>query len=327
MKTKQRNYKLDNLRALAILLVVFGHSIILYSSAWNSYVTSRDVPVLDLTKAWINLIQMPLFFALSGYLYAWGYKRDTLKMLCIKKAKRLLIPYLLAAFLWMVPVKLLAHYPGYAGKTILDIGINGILKGNENGHLWFLPCLFFCFLSGKVICSFLDRLETKRRAIEGLIWIAALLLSMASEKLTQILYIRHFFSFFVWFYTGFLMNREFGRMRKKRWMKWTLTALSFVGSVLALLFPGRLHIFTMLILLVTAFMIIPNRHCKAADFFSKNSFGIYLFHSPLIYITFACGAEWNPGIVILINFVLWGGAACLLTLLIRRTPLKIMIGE
>ena len=52
--------QITNIRVLAILIVVFGHSIILYSSAWNLYSTINKVQVLDYIKDIINLIQMPL---------------------------------------------------------------------------------------------------------------------------------------------------------------------------------------------------------------------------------------------------------------------------
>lgn len=55
------------IRAIAIMLVVFGHSIILYSSAWNLYETSVQAPVLDHLKNVINVLQMPLFFSVSGF--------------------------------------------------------------------------------------------------------------------------------------------------------------------------------------------------------------------------------------------------------------------
>lgn len=58
----KKNYKLDNIRTFAILTVVIGHSIILYSSQWNLYEPSRTSDVLDLIKRVINLYQMPLFF-------------------------------------------------------------------------------------------------------------------------------------------------------------------------------------------------------------------------------------------------------------------------
>lgn len=62
--------KITNLRAIAIFLVVFGHSIIIYSSEWNLYYTQNTCVFFDYLKRVINLIQMPIFFAISGFLFA-----------------------------------------------------------------------------------------------------------------------------------------------------------------------------------------------------------------------------------------------------------------
>lgn len=58
-----------NIRALAIILVVFGHSIIIYSSAWGIYQSSNQVQLLNGIKSLINLVQMPLFISVSGFLF------------------------------------------------------------------------------------------------------------------------------------------------------------------------------------------------------------------------------------------------------------------
>ena len=50
--------QITNIRALTILLVVFGHSIILYSSFWNLYSSIHSVPLLDNIKRIIDIIQM-----------------------------------------------------------------------------------------------------------------------------------------------------------------------------------------------------------------------------------------------------------------------------
>ena len=43
--------KIVNLRALAIIIVVIGHSIILYSHKWGLYSTIYNVRFLDILKA------------------------------------------------------------------------------------------------------------------------------------------------------------------------------------------------------------------------------------------------------------------------------------
>ena len=89
MSMKQRDYRIDNLRALAILSVVLGHSIILYSPEWQIYQTTQSSALFSQIKHFINLYQMPLFFSLSGYLFA-GQKNLPFIEFLSKKTKRLL---------------------------------------------------------------------------------------------------------------------------------------------------------------------------------------------------------------------------------------------
>ena len=52
-----------NIRFLAIVLVVLGHSIILYSNDWSIYKTSYNLPILDLLKYLIKyFFDATLFF-------------------------------------------------------------------------------------------------------------------------------------------------------------------------------------------------------------------------------------------------------------------------
>lgn len=52
---KKVEYRINNIRAVAILVVVFGHSIILYSSTWNLYETLQTSIILDNIKEIINI--------------------------------------------------------------------------------------------------------------------------------------------------------------------------------------------------------------------------------------------------------------------------------
>lgn len=58
----EREYKIDNLRAIAILLVVLGHSIIIYDPNWGVITSDTECLPFFYLKQMINLIQMPLFF-------------------------------------------------------------------------------------------------------------------------------------------------------------------------------------------------------------------------------------------------------------------------
>ena len=77
----------------------------------------------------------------------------------------------------------------------------------------------------------------------------------------------------------------------------------------------------------------PGRMCCFAGIstitqcISRNSYGIYLFHSPLIYITASYIPEWSPCVVVFMNLVVFGFLAYLFTVFVRRIKLSFVIGE
>lgn len=141
-KTMSRNYKIANLRALAIIVVVLGHSIILYSDGWNLMPTSVHCEVLNKTKWLIDRFQMELYFMISGYLMWFSVTKPIPFMeFAKKKAVRLLLPYIAFGLCWMIPIKYALQIP-----TIQDLSLIQITErffcGIDNGHLWFLYTLF-----------------------------------------------------------------------------------------------------------------------------------------------------------------------------------------
>lgn len=141
---KPKINEIVTLRAIAIVLVVFGHSIILYSSSWNLFQSGNQVPILDMLKQWINLIQMPLFLSVSGFLFQASYKKHNIYTLLKQKSLRLLIPYIFFYFVWLLPIRSFLNFGQY-DKLSLKLIFSGFLLGKDNGHLWYLPCLFLCF--------------------------------------------------------------------------------------------------------------------------------------------------------------------------------------
>ena len=137
----KRLSQIGNIRALAIFLVVLGHSIILYSSAWNLYSTDVAVPFLDAVKKFVDIPQMLLFFSLSGYLFVFTHgKKRGFGQLLMNKTLRLLVPYIGVGILFLLPVRLLIGFPSYQNLGALEYARN-FLRANDVGHLWFLPVL------------------------------------------------------------------------------------------------------------------------------------------------------------------------------------------
>ena len=113
---KERQQWLDALRALAMLLVIVGHQ-------------AKGQAVFHL---FASPIKLPLFFAISGYLFHGQDKSvpDFAKSLI----RRLAVPWLIAvtaSVLVQIPFHGLSAVPGEVRSVFVDV------------TLWYLPCLFF----------------------------------------------------------------------------------------------------------------------------------------------------------------------------------------
>ena len=65
---------------------------------------------------------------------------------------------------------------------------------------------------------------------------------------------------------------------------------------------------------------------KVCELISKESMGIYLLHSPLIYFTYSYCSNDFPLVVVFINFVIDGSIAVLLTNFLMKGKGKWLIG-
>jgi acyltransferase len=142
-----RIYWIDTLRALAIILMVFGHTCHVEAEV-------RSIVV------YIYSFHMPLFFFISG-LNFYPEKYSGSKAFITKKISSLLIPYFFFSFLGyglLLTTEFrsfsLANFFNalfrilYADTDLLDFGYDG--------PLWFLPCLFLVEI-GFYFISFLKK--------------------------------------------------------------------------------------------------------------------------------------------------------------------------
>lgn len=319
MVSIMKNNKIVNIRALAILIVVLGHSIILYSKGWWFYQSIYSVPFLDKLKNFINIIQMPLFFSISGFLFYYSLnKKSKFKNFLIKKSKRLLIPFIIIGICWMIPIKLLVHYAGYQDLSFLKI-IGTLFLGTDSGHLWYLPTLFIIFIIVFIMKKILDK------KYDIIIAIILLIISYISMNLNIYPYLNQALYYLYYFYIGFLINKY----QTKNINIYLLLGITISSFILLITFNNiKLleYIFTTLFIFLI-YQIISNKENKIIQIISENSYGIYLIHSPLIYITYTYLTNINPIMVVFINFVIFGIIALLLSILIRRTKLKFILGE
>lgn len=88
-----------------------------------------------------------------------------------------------------------------------------------------------------------------------------------------------------------------------------------------------INLFSKMIFILTVYLVMPSKTVRMIQIIDRDSFGMYLFHSPLTYITYTFLVDAIPSIVVGINLLLFGCFSILLTEIIRRTRLNFIIGE
>ncbi len=331
---RSRLSKISNIRALAIFLVVLGHSIILYSSSWDLYQTSVRSAFLDQLKRLIDVPQMPLFFSLSGFLFFFTFnKHRSFWNLLKNKGLRLLVPYLMIGICFLLPIRLLIRYPGYTELVIVDFAGNFFMS-TDVGHLWFLPALFFIFLFSHGILWLASKIPGVRQISDLFLCVCAGLLYLEGYRIgfgyPPVL---GAFSNLIWFALGYCLNYRAAILEKLynyKPIKWCFLMLNITILVFYMLYGSQGVLFDLgmrALCVVNAYGAMPEESPRIVQKIDKNSFGIYLFHSPLIYIVFAFLPEASPWLVVFLNLVVFGACAYFLTELVRKTKLRFAIGE
>lgn len=169
--TKQKITHIETLRGLAILLVVMGH--VIGSTPEGGMKIDFPSPWRYL-YLWIDYIQMPLFTAIAGWVYALKpVRKEYIRSFILKKCYRLLIPMATIGTVYF-----LVQYitPGTNNKgNIADIWRIYIFHYTI---YWYLPSLFLMFL-----CTAYIDLKHWADKFEGWKWVLiAAFLGMAAQN-------------------------------------------------------------------------------------------------------------------------------------------------
>jgi fucose 4-O-acetylase-like acetyltransferase len=169
---KTRNYGIDVIKGICILLVVLCHTVLF-----------ENLPTILARIA--SGVFLKLFFMVSGYL-AWkpdSEDKNVYLKRIDKRFKSLIVPYIvfsLGTILWHIIICVGFNNTivceNYVGWKVIERDIFCTFSGIGIGTLWFLPVLFFSFAVLEILLIILRKIENLPRygilIILGLILIA-----------------------------------------------------------------------------------------------------------------------------------------------------------
>ncbi|MBT8272668.1 MAG: acyltransferase [Bacteroidia bacterium] len=332
--------QMDLLRVVGILIVVLRHCFAPYTNSWDVSEFYEYNEAADFIGKYISTISMPLFVFISGYIYS--YLRNALnkypnyKILVSKKTRRLLIPYVVFAPLYIY--------------FFLDF--NSTLSFMKylwtgSGHLWFLLMMFILFL---MFYNFEDFFKKKLKFGFGIsLLLYALVLPMHYIEMNPF---AHVFKYFIFFYLGYVFLIHHAAVisflkGKAIWLFIAHAVLFTVyfyvlknsdGILLISLVKQGLLILSLLSL-GFIYSFLDDLFKKLNDFLTtcrpqiklinKNSYYIYIFHQPILQLFFgiALVQKLPITVVVISSFIVAVLLSLLLSILVQKTKLgKNLIG-
>ena len=196
MTERVRNQEVDILRGIAAVLMILGHSFIVYP------VNIASVPWCAALEHFIYTFHMELFFMLAGYVYRCINYGSYIK----KKIERILLPY----FVFGIGAMLLRAFGGDAINGTEPIG-EGIIKLlSQGGGYWFLYVSFLIF----TVYPFFDYVLSKSLVIE-IIFCGVILAVDQCVKVTDFLALNTVVHYLPYFLIGHIGAKISGGVRTK----------------------------------------------------------------------------------------------------------------
>lgn len=342
-----RQTKLDNcsvVKMVLMLVIILYHSTVFWKGDWWDSDPFFQSKILGYFAGWLNSFHIYAFSLVSGYIFAYKIERGSYQSysaFIINKAKRLLIPYIFVALVWVAPIS--AYFFDWdwgflAKKYLLAI---------EPSQLWFLWMLFGVFAIVWPI-----RMLMLEKPLVG--WVASLAFFGIG------LIGRHIFPnvFCVWTACQYVLFFFIGmRIRTKEekqekliteafpWYCWVIVdLLIFSGtimigqhsgtawSLIAIVLNMILHVVGA-IMAWTALQTLTGKvnwkDSKAFKTLSSYSMPFYLFHQQIIYFTIVwLNGKVNPWIHAGVNFIIALTGSFLISLFLMHWKItRFLIGE
>lgn len=148
--------------------VIMNHIMFFYSDNpfWYIYADEKNDIAVYLCQIF-NFTVIPVFVFCSGLLFQASIQKKQTRLLdnIVKRAKRLLLPFLVYGIFWLVPTYTILDIPAFGrpkGTSLLD-GYKAMLSGHFCDVSWFLLMLFWVTL----IWILLKELLKKERIVIG----------------------------------------------------------------------------------------------------------------------------------------------------------------
>lgn len=328
-----RRYNISVLRSIVISLVVIGHAACSFAGYWGIPIASTST-FFNYMSIYLMEFLMPVFISISGFLFYLSVSKNGFRYAAFikNKIKRLMVPFVVFWFLWLMPLRSISHSGrGYWSTLKQFIALPAF------GPYWFLLVLFGYFL----ILGFFRKFIEKHRIITFLVCTFICILNpYVGSRLNN--NIHNFNLLAVFFYIGYIICRNEKKFAEFT-CKWGILILALFAQVtliavknnisLPLLVTGVLEyligVFSILLFWGISYRFISLSGTKTVKFIDKNCMALYLFHEPIMQVMVKKFGNLikSANLLFLVTLIAGISTALIMTFLLRKFNLQWVIGE
>lgn len=262
--------EVDVLKGIAILLVLLGHSFILYPINLLNYSWCNTI------FEYIHLVHMELFFLISGFCYS---KKSTYKEYINLKIKRILIPYIIFGIIDLFPRYLFPQLIN-GNESISDSIKSMLLYG---GKLWFLYALFIIFMIYPLFDKYIKSKYT--------VFIVILcLVSLELIPITNLFLLKTIIKFLKYFILGSYIRKVYNSNLKEKLRKPQILLVSILTFILSGFLPSISYLdfikglLGIIMLYIICCFILNYKIKYVLSDFGKYSLQLYLLNGYMLVI-------------------------------------------
>lgn len=350
-----RNYDIDNLRWLAILLLFPFHAAQIWSGGEYSgfYIWSHTNTVFYVFSTFVYPWYMTFLFTIAGMSCKYALLKRTNKQFVAERIKKLVIPFFFG-LLALVPVMTYTaevFFNGYTDTYWKQYGLfftkktdlTGYQGGFTPAHLWFLLYLFVISLTTLLIVRLQKKCLPKFRVgslsyffivlLFAPEWFCIYVLNIGGKSLGQ---------FMILFLFGYYIISEESILQKLQQCRFVSLVISVLsGSLYTYLYCFEnirnvwitgLYVFygwTTIIMLLGIGRSRLNFHNRVSIYLTQTSFPVYILHMPILVVVGFFSLKLPIGVagqfllIVLISFI----ATFLIYEIVKRIPvLRFFLG-
>lgn len=303
MKSNETIQEYNIAKGIIIIFVILGHSYYIgsHGTTMADYISTDSNCVISFFYTYIDKIiysfHMPIYMIISGALACKRLDDCNIGGYVRNRFERLIIPFFLCEILYAVPIKYIAGF--YYDWSLLKAYLYSTVLMQTPAHLWFLVILFLLSITFSVLAKY-KLLDNK------FVLVCISLLYLGHDYLPGGGYFLYKYGqFAIYFYIGIMIEKNKVRARINHLLGHKSIQSIFISillySVVLILDINIMPIIAIpkapfrngfrfaeaiigcLIIYLLCHYIKDTEH-PIIDYLSRNSFGIYLYHEPIIHM-------------------------------------------